>query len=237
MRVCADIATNDYYYHDFNSGWIGRDDMLTQALAAKAYELRFGMKNSYDYLCAGYRQDAKVPAAPVWDRTRPIDNNAKAFGDLRLYEGFLKCLYTAGMIGGVAGYFSYPKDGFDAAFSPDRPPQYLMQIVILARVHALFSHQQAFLRQGDLLPGPNKHAKVTDQPAYEFPTGKPNRRVLARKMPKEPKWLITAWAADGVEGPAAVDIPELGSVTLQARSVGSVYVATLRDGKPSLKQF
>ena len=193
------------------------------------------MKNTYDYVCPGYKQDAKDPALPVWDATQPIDNDAKAFGDLRLYEGFLKCLYTEGMIGGVAGYFSYPKGGFDAAFSPDKPPQYLMQMVILGRVHALFSHQEAFLRQGDLLPGPNKHAKVKDQPAYEFPTGKPNRRVLARKMPQEPKWLITAWAADGVEGPATVEIPELGSVTLQARAIGSVYTATLQDGKPVLQ--
>ena len=237
MRVCADIATNEYYYHDFNSGWIGKDDMLTQALGAKGYELRFGMKNSYDYMCPGYKQDAKDPVVPVWDATQPMDNDAKAFGDLRLYEGFLKCLYAEGMIGGVAGYFSFPKGGFDAAFAPDKPPQYLMQMVILGRVHALFSHQEAFLRQGDLLPGPNKHAKVKDQPAYEFPSGQTNRRVLARKMPNEPKWLITAWAADGVEGPATVEIPELGSVTVQARAVGSVYTATLRDGKPVLQQL
>jgi hypothetical protein len=148
MRVCADIATNEYYYHDFNSGWIGKDDMLTQALGAKGYELKFGMNNSYDYVCPGYKQDDKAPTPPAWDATQPIDNNAKAFGDLRLYEGFLKCLYMEGMIGGVAGYFSYPKGGFDAVFPPDKPPQYLMQMVILARVHALFSHQEAFLRQG-----------------------------------------------------------------------------------------
>jgi len=236
MRVCADIATNEYYYHDFNSGWIGKDDMLTAALGAKGYELRFGMKNSYDYVCPGYKQDGKDPTVPVWDATQPIDNNAKAFGDLRLYEGFLKCLYTEGMIGGVAGYFSCPKGGFDAAFSPDKPPQYLMQMVILSRVHALFSHQEALLREGDLLPGPNQHAKVKDQPAYEFPTGRTNCRVLARKMPKEPKWLITAWAADGVEGPTAVQIPELGPVTVSARAAGSVFTATLQDGKPVLRE-
>jgi len=236
MRTCADIATNEYYYHDFNSGWIGKNDMLTAALGAKGYELRFGMKNSYDYVCPGYKQDAQDSALPVWDATQPIDNDAKAFGDLRLYEGFLKCLYTEGMIGGVAGYFSYPKGGFDAGFSPDKPPQYLMQMVILGRVHALFSHHEAFLRQGDLLPGPNMHAKVKDQPAYEFPTGQPNLRVLARKMPQAAMWLITAWAADGVEGPATVEIAELGSVTLQARAIGSVYTATLQDGKPVLRQ-
>ena len=237
MRVCADIATNEYYYHDFNSGWIGKDDMLTQALGAKGYELRFGMKNSYDYVCAGYKQDGKDAPLPVWDATKPIDNDTRAFGDLRLYEGFLKCLYTEGMIGGVAGYFSYPKGGFKTAFSPDKPPQYLMQMVILARVHALFSHQEAFLRQGDLLPGPKKHAKVKDQPAYEFPTGRADHRVLARKMPDEPQWLITAWAADGVEGPATVEIPELGSVALQATATGSVYAATLKEGKPVLRQL
>jgi hypothetical protein len=237
MRACADIATNEYYYHDYNSGWIGKDDMLTQALGAKGYELKFGMTNSYDYLCPGYKQEPKASVVPIWDATRPIDNNAKAFGDLRLYEGFLKCLYTEGMIGGVAGYFSFPKGGFDAPFVADKPPQYLVQMVVLARVHALFSHQEAFLRQGELLPGPNMHAKVTDQPAYEFPTGKANLRVLARKMPKEPQWLITAWAADGVEGPATVEIPELGSVTLQSRAVGSVYTATLQNGKAVLRQL
>ncbi len=235
MRVCADIATNEYYYHDFNSGWIGKDNMLTQALGAKGYELRFGMKNSYDYLCPGYKQDSKAPAA-VWDATQPIDNNAKAFGDLRLYEGFLKCLYTEGMIGGVAGYFSYPKGGFDVPFLPDKPPQYLMQMVILGRVHALFSYQEAFLRRGDLLPGPNRHARVKDQPAYEFPAGQPSARVLARKMPHEPKWLITAWASDGVERAATVEIPELGSISVQARAVGSVYIVELKNGKPVSRQ-
>jgi hypothetical protein len=236
MRAAADIATNEYYYHDFNSGWIGPDNMLTQALAAKGYELHFGMKNSYDYVCSGYKQGANAATPPEWDPGTPIDNNARAFGDLRLYEGFLKCLYTEGMIGAVAGYFSYPKDGFDAPFPANKPPQYLMQMVILSRVHALFSHQEAFLRKGDLLPGPNKHIYATDQPAYEFPTGNPNRRVLARKMPKQARWLITVWAADGIEGPATVEIPELGQVTIQARAIGSVYTATLSHGKPVIQQ-
>jgi len=233
MRACADTATNEYYYRDFNSGWIGKDDMLSAALGAKGYELRFAMKNSYDYVCAGYKQDAAA-APPVWDPTQPVESEAEAFGDLRLYEGFLKCLYTEGMVGAVAGYFSYPKGGFDTAFSPGKPPQFLMQMVILGRVHAQFSHLERYLREGDLLPGPNRHAKVTDQPAYEFPAARPNWRVLARRMPREPKWLITAWAADGVEGTATVEIPELGSITVQARATGSVYEATLENGRPAL---
>ena len=55
-------------------------------------------------------------------------------------------------------------------------------MVALARVHALFSHLEMFLRQGDLLPGPNHHRFSKDLPAYEFPSGDPNVRVVARKL-------------------------------------------------------
>lgn len=235
MRQGTDMASNEYYYHDFNTGWIGNDNMLTQALGAKGYEIRYGSKNSYDWLCAGYKQpDPKVPV--YWDPTAPIDNNAKAFGDLRIYQGFLKCLYTEGMLGGVAGYFSFPAGGFGAKFPPNQPPNWLVQMAILGRVHALFSYLESYLRQGDLLPGPNQHVHVPDQPAYEFPTGSPNHRVLARKMPKEPRWLITAWAADGVDGPESVEIPELGRITVECRAIGSVYRARLVNGRVILQQ-
>ncbi len=233
MRQGTDVASNSLYYR---SGWVGKSDPLTRLLAATGYEIKYGVKNSYDWVCAGYAQDKDATGPPLWDASQPLDPMAKNFSDLRLYEGFLKCLYTKGMLGGIAGYFSYPKGGFDAPFSSDKPPHWLAQMVVLSRVHALFSHHEAFLRQGDLLPGPDKHARVSDQWAYEFPTGNPNLRVLARALPDQPQWLITAWAADGVEGPATVEIPDLGSVTLQARAVGSVYTATLEDGKPVLNQ-
>jgi len=58
------------------------DDMLTQALGVKGYELRFGMKNTYDYVCPGYKQDANSQPVAVWDATQSIDNNAQAFGEL-----------------------------------------------------------------------------------------------------------------------------------------------------------
>lgn len=233
MREGTDFASNSLYY---NSGWTGKSDMLTGLLAAKGYELKCGVKNSYDWVCAGYAQAADATGPPLWDASQPIDPASKGLGDLRLYEGFLKCLYTGGMIGACAGYFSYPKGGFDQVFDPAKPPHWLAQMVVLARVHALFSHQEIFLRQGDLLPGPNVHARVSDQPAYEFPTGNPNLRVLARKLPNEARWLICAWAADGVTAETTVEIPELGSVPVEGRPVGSVYTATLEDDKPVLKR-
>jgi hypothetical protein len=33
-----------------------------------------------------------------------------------------------------------------------------------------------------------------------------------------------------------VDIPELGSITLQARAIGCVYTATQQNGQPVLRQ-
>jgi len=140
--------------------------------------------------------------------------------------GFLKCFYTAGMIGGVAGYFSYPGED---------DPNWLWQMMVLSHAHALFSHLEEFLRQGDLLPGPEPHRWSRDLPAYEFPTGDPDLRVLARKHRQRPEWLLTAWAAGGADRNATVTIPGLGTVTLLARSCGSVYRATLEEGKPSLR--
>ncbi len=140
MRQAEDFPSNEYYYKDFNSGWTGTNDMLTQALGAKGYELKYGGTNSYDWLCAGYRDNPNAPAATAFDPSAAIDADAPQFGDLRLYEGFLKCLYTDGMLGGCAGYFSFPKGGFGGGFPEDKPPHWLVQMVVLARVHALFSH-------------------------------------------------------------------------------------------------
>jgi hypothetical protein len=58
--------------------------------------------------------------------------------------------------------------------------------------------------------------------------------AMSFDVAKEPRWLITAWAADGIEGSANVEIPELGSVAVQARATGSAYEATMKDGKQSL---
>ena len=98
-----------------------------------------------------------------------------------------------------------------------------------------YSFVEDFLRNGDLLPGPNKHRWSKDQPAYEFPTGDPDTRVVARRHRHRDEWLMTAWAAGGEDRNVTVDIPDLGRVTLLARDCGSVYRASVEDGKPSAK--
>jgi hypothetical protein len=104
-------------------------------------------------------------------------------------------------------------------------------MIILGRAHALFSHLEDFIREGDLLAGPEMHPLVKQRtgknlPAYEFPTGDPNVRVLARKHGQRNQWLVTAWAAGGEARDVKVFIDEVGEVTLNARPAGSVYRVT-----------
>ena len=253
----SDLPATEYYYKHFNDGYlssIGNNDMLSRALNSMGFQIAHGKKYSYDWLSAGWADEADPNAPPVAAPAAPpkpnadsgethelSDNNAAALVDptvaevspMNLYTGFLKCIFTAGTLGGNAGYYAFPGGGFNGAFPADKPKNYLPQMTALSQVQALFSYLETDLRNSDLLPGPNKHAKSNDQPAYEFPTGDANARVLARKHRTLNKWLITAWTA-GVDRQVKVTIPVLGEVTLLARAAGSVYTATLKDNKPQL---
>ncbi len=201
LRGVSDIPSNEIYYLAYNDGFTGAKDMLTLALNATANEIASGDPLSYNYICAGWaRGDAK-----------------KYHADLNRWTGFLKCYYTAGMIGANVGYYELPKGGFDARFPADQPPPWLQQMVATSHVHALFSQVEDIVRHGELLPGPMHHTLSTSDPAYEFPTGDANARVLVRKHRQQPAWLITAWVAEGADRPAQVFIPELGVITVSAR--------------------
>ena len=208
MRAVTDLPSSSVYYQHFNSGWTGGSDMLTQALNGVGRHIGFGENESYNWLNAG------------WTRKKMGE---AAFGDLDRYVGYLKCYYTAGMIGGAAGYFAYPKGGFGAKDVGAKPPHWLLQMTALGRVHAMFSHLEELLRKGDLLPGPAKHKWSKDQPAYELPTGDATARVLGRKHRQRDEWLLTAWAAGGDDRDVRVTVGKLGKVTLRARATGSVY--------------
>jgi hypothetical protein len=220
MRDVADVPTSEFYYRHFNSGWTGDMSMLTQALNAKGYELGFDKPLGYNWLCAG------------WPRGKEGQDPKRGLGELDRYMGFLKCLYTTGMLGGNAGYYAYPEGGFKAEFPADEPPHWLRQMIVLARAHALFSYLEDFLRNGDLLPGPDKHVWSKSQPAYEFPTGHDDVRAVARKHRKRSQWLITAWASGGPARKVSLKVPDLGQVQLEARPAGSVYVVEARQDKP-----
>ena len=251
-----DLPSNEHYYKHFNSGYMpdaGGNDMLTRALNAVGFQISHKKNYSYDWLSSGWVQEADgngnplpaaVPAPAADGEKKPelqqgnaaalVDPNAGQLSPATLYAGFLKCLFTGGMLGGNAGYYAYPIGGFDASFPADKPAHYLPQMTTLSQVQALFSHLEDDLRHSDLLPGPKRHIWSKDQAAYEFETGSAGARVLARKHRTKDLWLVTAWAADGVERPVKVAIPELGEVTLLARAAGSVYTATLQNEQPLL---
>ncbi len=219
LRRITDLPSSSVYFKHFNTGWTGDNDMLTQALNSVAQQMQFGDALSYNWMNAGWTRDKL---------------GTEAHGDLDRYVGYLKCYYAAGMIGGCAGYFAYPDGGFGGDVG-DGPPHWLGQMMVLARVHALFSHLEGFLRRGDLLPGPDRHKWSTDLPAYEFPTGETDCRVLVRKHNERRAWLITAWAAGGDDRDVSVTVPGLGEVSVRARGCGSVYRVTLDGGRPVLE--
>lgn len=208
MRPVSDIPNTSIYYQHYNSGFTGDMDMLVMALNSTTQQIEYGESLSYNWVTAGW----------------PRENlGESAIADPERYIGYLKCYYTAGMIGGAAGYFSY-----------EDSEEWVWQLKCLGRVHALFSHLEDFLRNGTLLPGPEMHTWVTDLPAREFPTGEENVRVLARKHNERDEWLVTAWAAAGEATEVEVQIPDLGAVMVNARPGGSVYRATVEDGEPAL---
>jgi hypothetical protein len=230
MKPVSDLASSEHYYRQFNSGWTGgKDDLLTQALNARGFEISNAQPLCYDWFCAG------------WPRKKGLGYNTLladgGLGDLSRHMGFLKCMYVAGLVGGNAGYYAYPKGGFGKPFDADSPPHWLGQMIVFARVHALFSHYEDYIRDGELLPGPNKHVMMKAQPAYEFPTGDKDVRVVARKRKGKNQWIVAAWAAGGKTRSVKVDIPSAGRLELTARPCGGVYIVTRTGDRITTRQI
>jgi len=110
-------------------------------------------------------------------------------------------------------------------------------MMVLARVHARFSHLEEFLRDGDLLRGPDRHRWSRDLPAYEFSTGDPTARVVVRKHRKREEWLVIAWAAGGKDREVSVDVPGLGRVKVEACAVGTVCRAAKQGRRAVLSRL
>lgn len=230
MRSASDLPSNEIYYRHFNDGFTGRLDVLTLALNAAAREIAAGAPHSYNWVSGGWpRGDAKQASGEL-----TTDEKADE-ADLRRWTGFLTCYFAAGMLGCNTGYYAYPPEGFAARFPTDQPPAWLQQLTAAAYAQARMSHVEDLLRDGDLLPGPVRHALSVDDPAYEFPTGDATARVLVRKSRRKAEWLVTAWAASGPDREVTVAVPELGRVTLAATAEAAVCRVQLVDGRPRIE--
>lgn len=228
LNPVLDIPSFESYYVSGNSWtnaagtpWSRIGDLLTRHLNAVAYNMRLGYTTNYSFVCGG------------WSNTQ-----SNRLAEIERYTGFLKCLYTSGTIGATAGYFEFPtattpgifgNGGFAGSFPTNAPPHWLQQMVALSQVHAIFSHLDSFIYEGDLLSGPQKHVLSLDLPAYEFTNTVADAtcRVLARKRRHSDDWLITAWAAHGDPRNVIVKLPVLGDVTVLAQPRGSIYWATV----------
>lgn len=226
MNTNTDLPCFQSYYYAYQ-GWTNAPgvtwstpniDLLTEQLNGVGYDINLGHPLNYSFVCGGFDAGS---------------GNTNQLSNISLYTGFLKCLYTGGMVGANAGYYSCPSGtnlliggpGFNASFPSNSPPHWLMQMMVLSHVHALFSHLENFLYNGDLLTGPQPHAMSADQPAYEFTNtaGYANDRVLARKLRGQNQWIVTAWAADGITNNVTVTIPTVGNLTVAAVPSASVY--------------
>jgi hypothetical protein len=216
LQGISDLPSAEHYVNHFNSGWVGDQDVLSMALNSVGVQIAEGRPLAYSWFWAKRRDE-----------------------DMHRYMGFLKCIYTLGTLGGNAGAYHQPD--FEAGFKPEDPPYWMEQMIALSRVHALFSHLEDFLRNGDLLPGPYRHYWTHENPAYELlPVELSDEavernghsalrmgravRVLARKHKTKADCLVTAWAAAGEGRNITVEVPGFGKVTLRARPCGSVYV-------------
>ena len=208
MKSTVDLPGSSLYYKQFNDGWTGTYDLLTQALNARGTEIATGYPLSFQWTCAG------------WSLT----DTTKVSDDVH-YEGFLKALYMAGASGAVAGYFSYtPTYTGDCGTTH---PDWLRQVEILSKVHAQFSWLDDYIFNGTLLPGDKGLHKFNKKyPAYELNTGDANVRVIVRKRNDKDEWLLSAWAASGLDRNVTVTIPIAGAITVMATANAKLYKIT-----------
>jgi hypothetical protein len=232
----GDLPSDQHYVGPaaFNTGFMGEKDLLSESLNAIGEETALGDNTAYSWF---WLDETKVEP------------------DYRRYRGLLKCYYVTGVIGGNAGTYNTPD--FNSPFDPKNPPNWIVQQMELGKVHALFSHLEDYIRNGDLVDdGKYKATWWPQQPSYELlpeeikdgvvekdvdgkkvSTLVPGRafRVLARKHRQKDEWLVAAWSADGQPHEATVTIPGAGRIQLEARSGGSTYLVKLEGGKPVAK--
>jgi len=200
-------------------------DMLSTTLSDVAQNIEYGAPLSYSWLSAG---DAANSLAP-WDG----------------YMGFLKCLYTAGMVGAIEQLYSnfdeFNSAQPNASFYPSQAPNWLTRMLAHSHVWALFTQMDAIVTNGSLLPGDGQNALSFDLPSYEFATGNANARVLVRKHNTLNEWLLTAWLALDTEQEdwtgeyVNVTVPTLGTLRVFARTCGTVYHVKMVSGNPVWK--
>lgn len=220
LKTSSDLPANPLYYGHYNSGWSGENDLLTATLNVIGFQIARGSPTSYNWYNGG------------WSRSGGSEcPNKGCISDQDAYVGYLKATFAAGSIGGVAGYFSKPEGGFDVSFERTRPPAWLTQLVALSDVQATWSYLSCFNKRSDLVAGSRKHRFSSDQPAYELQERQDGSvRVVARKLRREPIWLVVAWAPTGGDEKVQISLGSEESVELAGSLAGRTYLIDRSSG-------
>lgn len=195
-------------------------DLLTLATNCIGQALRTGQSLMYPFVSGG------------WDTSNPV-----YISDDQRWEGFLKALYTLGCLGVCYGYFKTDGTVYTGDLGANKPV-WLRHMLIVGKVHARMSYLEEYLRGGDLLEGDlGAHNFGDNQPAYEFAAYTPGTttrdttvRVVARKLRGQRKYLACAWVSSGANRDVVVTLPDVGTVTLFARTTGSLVRYAYVDG-------
>jgi hypothetical protein len=220
MKVTEDYPAPSIYFNFFGYGFTGPDPVnsgtvLNKWLRYLAVQIAEGTPYSYGWLSAGFSHTDVMG-----------DPNQGMYADLDLWIGYLKVIYTLGMLGATTtGEFDCSVNW--SSFDEASPPKYLDQMPVLGQAHALFSWLEPVLRNSDILPGPWTRNGL---PVYEFPVNgaaaQTNTHIVARKVRNQDKWLICAWTAesDKTDKTVSTNIPILGAYTMTARPCGTVML-------------
>lgn len=228
--AAGEVSTHgspEFYFGYTNRGFTGLNslgdpqDIVTTMLNNVGGSIRAGKPLTYGWVSAGWGG-----GGPVADRER--------------WMGFTKILFTAGMIGGLNGYFDYT-DAYVQQVVRGAPvgstaPLWLWQYMDLGQAHALFSYLDVFLRGGDLVQGSGLHPYRygdSDSPTVPWyaltvagntsPDG-PTAYALARKQRGADRWIVTTFANVGSARTIQATLPGVGTLSLLARPAGAVYL-------------
>ncbi len=242
-RSPENVAVGQMYYFDADGfGDLGvpgalpgcRDtprgvDAMTAMLNEKAWELKAGS-----------------PLAFPWVSSACITSTGGfVYAPRDRMMGFLKTWYATGNISATVFHLSLGliQKASVTAKGAASFPRWLEVYVDLGEVHALFSHLEDDLRNGDLMPGDGKQTMVKQVPAvldgYELyarapgtTTRDPQVRVVGRKHKTVGgRVLVAGFVAAGADREVEVTV-DGAKVKLAMRGAGSVYV--IDKGVPKL---
>jgi len=243
------------FYRGYHAGWMDGDKntIITQTTNSAAIQTEGGNGGlgetsniSYNWIGMGWSNPAEYP-----NRVAP---------DIEQF-GYLKLIYIlTGCVGNVIGYFQQPlweTGGTHPAWLDDPigpgDQDWVRQCLIAGHVHAMFSHLENYIRDGDVLPGDGQHHLSRDvysrpvwpHASYEFahelgtpttgalyktigdhsdnPEYPVRAHVAARKLRGAEDYLVCGFSSDGVTRALHPTIPGLGRVTVAARPGGTIY--------------